>query len=241
MEQSRNLTGDARDKLIVALDLPFRAAMTVVEQIGDDVSTYKVGYQLFISAGSEVVYQLINAGKKVFLDLKLHDIPNTVEEGVKSAVDLGVEFLTVHAYPKTMEAAVKGKGSAKTRLIGVTVMTAYDDEDVEAAGYRHKVIPLILERAERAQALGLDGIVCSGDDLLSGRLTWYRGCLVTPGIRPKGASADDQKRVLTASEAILAGSNYLVVGRPIIAAPRPAVVARALLEEISNAHGSRTN
>jgi orotidine-5'-phosphate decarboxylase len=241
MEPSQGHGYEARDKLIVALDMPFRAAMNLVEKIGDDVSTYKVGYQLFINAGTEVVYQLINAGKKVFLDLKLHDIPHTVEEGVKSAVDLDVDFLTVHAYPKTMEAAMKGKGSSKMRLIGVTVMTAYDDADVEAAGYRHKLIPLILERAERAQTLGLDGIVCSGDDLLSGRLGWYRGCLVTPGIRPKDFIADDQKRILTASEAVLAGSNYLVVGRPIITSPRPSVVTRALLEEISNAHSSQTN
>jgi orotidine-5'-phosphate decarboxylase len=223
-----------RERLIVALDLSsVEAAEALVVRLGDAVSFYKIGYQLAYAGGLSYAQKLTGAGKQVFLDLKLHDIGNTVAQGVKSVAALGVTFLTVHAYPQTMQAAVEARGGA-LRILGVTVLTSYDDNDLKAAGYETSVKALVARRAEQARALGIDGLVCSPEEAANVRAIAGVGmALVTPGIRPAGAVAGDQKRIMTPAAAIAAGADYLVVGRPIVAAPDPRAAAEAIVAEIA--------
>jgi orotidine-5'-phosphate decarboxylase len=225
-----------RERLIVALDLSsVEAAEALVARLGDAASFYKVGYQLAYAGGLAYVEKLVGAGKKVFLDLKLHDIGNTVGQGVKSAARLGATFLTVHAYPQTMAAAVEARG-ANLRILAVTVLTSYDDNDLKAAGYETSVKALVARRAEQARALGIDGLVCSPAEAANVRAIAGAGmALVTPGIRPAGADTGDQKRIMTPAAAVAAGADYLVVGRPIIAAPEPRAAAEAIVAEIAQA------
>src|SRR3954454_4052840 len=184
------------DRLIVALDLPrVDAAEAMIARLGDSVTFYKVGYQLAYAGGLPLVPQLVKAGKKVFVDLKLHDIGNTVARGVESVARLGATFLTVHAYPQTMKAAVEGRGSSGLKILAVTVLTSYDDGDLHAAGYRLGVTDLAEARAQQAQVLGVDGLVCSAEEAAGLRkLVGHQMNLVTPGIRPVGAATGDQKR-----------------------------------------------
>jgi orotidine-5'-phosphate decarboxylase len=223
----------ARDRLIVALDLPsVEAAQAMVARLGDAVSFYKIGYQLAFAGGLDYAPLLADAGKRVFLDLKLHDTGNTVAQGVKSVARLGASFLTVHAYPQTMQAAVEAR-EGDLRILAVTVLTSYDDADVKAAGYATSVQDLAASRATQARALGVDGLVCSVEEAAKLRaLAGPKMVLVTPGIRPAGAEARDQKRVATPGAAIAAGADYLVVGRPILAARDPKAAAQAITEEI---------
>ena len=223
-----------RERLIVALDLSsVEAAEALVVRLGDAVSFYKIGYQLAYAGGLSYAQKLTGAGKQVFLDLKLHDIGNTVAQGVKSVAALGVTFLTVHAYPQTMQAAVEARGGA-LRILGVTVLTSYDENDLKAAGYETSVEALVARRAEQARALGVDGLVCSPEEAANVRAIAGAGmALVTPGIRPTGAEAGDQKRIMTPAAAIAAGADYLVVGRPIVAAPDPRAAAEAIVAEIA--------
>jgi orotidine-5'-phosphate decarboxylase len=225
-----------RERLIVALDLPsVEAAEALVARLGDAVSFYKIGYQLAYAGGLSYVETLANAGKKVFLDLKLHDIGNTVAQGVKSAARLGATFLTVHAYPQTMQAAVEARGDA-LRILAVTVLTSYDDDDLKAAGYQTSVKTLVAHRAKQARTLGVDGLVCSPEEAANVRAVVGAGmALVTPGIRPAGAETGDQKRIMTPAAAIAAGADYLVVGRPIVAAADPRAAAEAIVTEIAQA------
>jgi orotidine-5'-phosphate decarboxylase len=225
-----------RERLIVALDLSsVEDAKAMVARLGDTVSFYKIGYQLAFAGGLAYAPVLADAGKRVFLDLKLHDIGNTVAEGVRSASRLGASFLTVHAYPQTMKAAVEARGGA-LRILAVTVLTSYNDADLAAAGYDFTVGELVAERAVQARDIGVDGLICAAVEAAQLRSIVGRElALVTPGIRPAGADADDQKRIMTAAAAIAAGADYLVVGRPIIAAPDPQVAAQAIIEEISRA------
>jgi orotidine-5'-phosphate decarboxylase len=225
-----------RERLIVALDLSsVEAAAALVAQLGDAVSFYKVGYQLAYAGGLSYVEKLAGAGKKVFLDLKLHDIGNTVGQGVKSAARLGATFLTVHAYPQTMQAAVEARGDT-LRILAVTVLTSYDDNDLKAAGYETSVKALVARRAEQARALGIDGLVCSPEEATNVRSVAGAGmALVTPGIRPAGAETGDQKRIMTPARAIAAGADYLVVGRPVVAAKEPRAAAEAIVAEIAQA------
>jgi orotidine-5'-phosphate decarboxylase len=225
-----------RERLIVALDLPsVEAAEALVARLGDAVSFYKIGYQLAYAGGLSYVETLANAGKKVFLDLKLHDIGNTVAQGVKSAARLGATFLTVHAYPQTMQAAVEARGDA-LRILAVTVLTSYDDDDLKAAGYQTSVKTLVAHRAKQARTLGVDGLVCSPEEAANVRAVVGAGmALVTPGIRPTGAETGDQKRIMTPAAAIAAGADYLVVGRPIVAAADPRAAAEAIVAEIAQA------
>jgi len=227
---------EPRERLIVALDLSsVEAAQTIVARLGDAVSFYKIGYQLAFAGGLDYVQELTAAGKRVFLDLKLHDIGNTVAEGVKSVARLGATFLTVHAYPQTMRAAVEAR-SGSLRILAVTVLTSYDDADLKAAGYDTSVKSLVAARAKEAQALGIDGLVCSPEEAANVRAIVGAGmALVTPGIRPTGAAAGDQKRIMTPAKAIAAGADYLVVGRPIIGAPDPRAAAQAIGAEIAQA------
>jgi len=176
----------------------------------------------------------------VYLDLKLHDIGNTVAEGVKSIARLGATFLTVHAYPQTMQAAVEARAGG-LRILGVTVLTSYDDNDLKAAGYDTPVKALVARRAEQARMLGVDGLVCSPEEAANVRAIVGAGmALVTPGIRPSGAEAGDQKRIMTPAAAIAAGADYLVVGRPVIAAPEPRAAAEAIVYEIAQQAGKET-
>ena len=225
---------DARERLIVALDVPsIAAAETIVGRLGDAVWFYKIGYQLAFVGGLPFAAGLIAAGKQVFLDLKLHDIGHTVSKGVESVAQLGATFLTVHAYPQTMKAAVEGKQGSKLRILAVTVLTSYDDADLAAAGYEMNVKELAAARAAQARDTGVDGLVCSAEEVTTLRDIAGPGmALVTPGIRPAGSAQGDQKRIMTPSRAIAAGADYLVVGRPIVEARDPKAAADAIVAEI---------
>jgi orotidine-5'-phosphate decarboxylase len=227
-----------RDRLIVALDLPsVEAAEAMIGKLGDSVTFYKIGYQLAYAGGLPLVSRLAGSGKKVFLDLKMHDIGNTIARGVESVAKLGATFLTVHAYPQTMKAAVEARGP-NLKILAVTVLTSYDDGDLHAAGYRLNVSDLVEARAQQAQVLGVDGIVSSAEEV--GRLhkiVGHQMSLVTPGIRPAGAATGDQKRIMTPGRAIAAGADYLVVGRPVVDAADPKAAAEAIHEEIGQSLG----
>jgi orotidine-5'-phosphate decarboxylase len=228
-----------RDRLIVPLDLPsVAAAEAMIARLGDSVTFYKIGYQLAYAGGLPLVRQLAGIGKKVFVDLKLHDISNTVARGVESVASLGATFLTVHAYPQTMKAAVEGRAGSDLKILAVTVLTSYDDGDLHAAGYRLSVADLVEARAQQAQVLGVDGIVCSPEEAAALRkIVGHQMNLVTPGVRPAGAAIGDQKRIMTPGKAIAAGADYLVVGRPITGAPDPKAAAEAIVAEIAQAMG----
>ena len=209
-----------RYRLIVALDMPdVGDARRLVERIGDSAVFYKVGMELAYGGGLPLVSELTAAGKRVFLDLKLHDIPNTVERATAQAARLGARFLTVHAYPQTMRAAVAGAKGSGMQILGVTVLTSYDDGDLFDAVYRFGVVETVRRRAEQALELSVDGLVASPAEAAMARQTvGARLLLVTPGIRPAGGTVGDQKRVATPAEAIRNGADYLVVGRPVIGA-----------------------
>jgi orotidine-5'-phosphate decarboxylase len=226
-----------KDRLIVPLDLPGVAeAEAMVARLGDSVTFYKIGYQLAFAGGLPLVRQLTGAGKQVFVDLKLHDIGNTVARGVESVAKLGATFLTVHAYPQTMKAAVEARAGSNLKILAVTVLTSYDDGDLHAAGYRLNVSDLVEARAQQAQVLGVDGLVSSPEEAASLRkIVGHQMNLVTPGIRPVGTSSDDQKRIMTPARAIAAGADYLVVGRPITGAADPRAAADAIQKEIAQA------
>ncbi|ACI91567.1 orotidine 5'-phosphate decarboxylase [Afipia carboxidovorans OM5] len=227
-----------RERLIVALDVPDVAqASKLVATLDDSVLFYKIGYQLAYAGGLSMAQDLIGAGKKVFIDLKLHDIGNTVASGVASIAKLGATFLTVHAYPQTMKAAVEASRGTGLKILAVTVLTSYDEADLKEAGYSLGVADLVAQRARQAQAIGIDGLVCSAEEAANLRAIVGEGLsLVTPGIRPAGSAVGDQKRVMTPARAIAAGADYLVVGRPIVAATDPKSAANAIVAEIAVAH-----
>jgi len=208
----------------------------MVARLGDSVAFYKIGYQLAYAGGLRLVRQLADRDKKVFLDLKLHDIGNTVARGVESIAKLGATFLTVHAYPQTMRAAAEARSGTGLKILAVTVLTSYDDGDLHAAGYRLGVSDLVEARAQQAQVLGLDGLVCSAEEAAALRkLVGHQMRLVTPGIRPAGAASGDQKRIMTPARALAAGADYLVVGRPVLEAADPKAAAEAIQAEIAPA------
>lgn len=223
------------DKIIVALDVPhLQAAHALVSRLGDNATFYKIGYELAFIGGLDLARELIAAGKKVFIDLKLHDIPNTIEKGVGQIATMGATFLTVHAYPQTLVAAVKGAAGSNLGILGVSVMTSMNDADLAEAGYCLTVEKLVVLRAKQAQAAGVAGLVCSAGDVANIRAAVGDGLkLITPGIRPAGSSVGDQKRVMTPAEAIRAGADHLVIGRPITAASDPAAAFAAILAEIT--------
>ena len=203
-----------RERVIVALDLPSVAiAEKLVWHLGDSIDFYKIGYQLGYAGGLSFGRDLIKSGKKVFFDLKLHDIGNTVNKGVESIVKSGATFLTVHAYPQTMKAAL------------------------DEAGYTGSARDQVKAKSEQACALGIDGIVCSAEESEMLRpIVGPSRLLVTPGIRPAGADSGDQKRIMTPAAAIKAGSDYLVVGRPITGVADPKVAADAIVREVADAN-----
>ena len=223
-------------QLIVGLDVSSRAAAEkIVTALGDSVELYKIGYQCFYGAdGLALGKDLIAAGKKVFFDLKLLDIDNTVEKGVAAIAATGATMLTVHAYPKAMRAAMKGASGSGLMVLGVTVLTSMDDADVKEAGYERDAAGLVALRAQQARDAGIGGVVASPHEAEMVRtIVGPRLAIVTPGIRPAGTELGDQKRVMSPAEALAAGASHLVVGRPIIAAADPAAAARAILAEMA--------
>jgi orotidine-5'-phosphate decarboxylase len=227
----------ARERLIVGLDVPtLREAEAIVTTLGDDILFYKIGYQLAFAGGLEFARDLAKSGKKIFLDMKLLDIDNTVASGVENIAKMGMSMLTLHAYPKAMQAAVSAAKGSDLCLLGVTVLTSMDAQDLIDAGYEYDPHALVLRRAEQARLAGMGGIVCSAEEATAVRaIIGPEMALVTPGIRPVGSDKGDQKRVMTPADAIRAGSSHLVVARPIIKAPDPKQAARAILDEMLSA------
>jgi orotidine-5'-phosphate decarboxylase len=228
---------DPRDRMMVALDLPdVASAEAMVSALGDGATFYKIGMQLVFAGGLGLVAGLVASDKRVFLDMKLLDIDNTVEGAIRSIAGLGVTLTTIHAYPTAMRAAVKSRGENGPGLLGVTVLTSLDDADLRAAGYAEPAASLVARRAADARAAGMDGLVCSPLEATSVRQAAGPDLLiVTPGVRPAGAAAGDQKRAATPAAAIGAGADYLVVGRPVTAAADPRAAAAAIVAEISAA------
>lgn len=226
-----------KDKLIVALDVPsLGEAEDLVRKLGESISFYKIGMELAYAGGLGLAEKLIKEGKRVFLDLKLHDIPNTVTRATAQIAKLGADFLTIHAYPQTMAAAKLGATGTNLKLLAVTVMTSFDDGDLKRAGYSLGVKDLVALRAAQAKELQIDGLILSAAELAFTRQTLGQNLiLVTPGIRPAGSEAGDQKRIMTPAAAIAAGADHLVIGRPVIAAADPAAAANSILAEIAQA------
>jgi orotidine-5'-phosphate decarboxylase len=224
-------------RLIVGLDVPtVAAARTIIERLDGIVSFYKLGPWLAHADGAEaLIRELTTGGRELFLDVKLHDIGQTVEQGVARAAERGASFVTVHGEPQVMQAAVRGAAGTPTRILAITVLTSLDDAALREAGYAEGVEALVRRRARQAVECGVHGIVASAaDDPRSLRAVAgdNRLLVVTPGIRPAGAAAGDQVRVATPAEALARGADYLVVARPVIAAPDPAIAARSILEEM---------
>jgi orotidine-5'-phosphate decarboxylase len=225
------------ERLIVGLDLPdLAAASAMVERLGDAVAFYKVGLGLLPLGGLDLAAKLKRDGRRVFLDLKLFDIGATVTAAARALAGLAPDFLTVHGDPHVVEAAVAGRGGGPTRILAVTVLTSLDRADLDAALIRDGgVSDLVLERARRAYAAGADGVIASPREAARLRaLPESAGKLiVTPGIRPSGAAAGDQKRTATPAQALAAGADHVVVARPIVSAPDPAAAARVILDEMA--------
>jgi orotidine-5'-phosphate decarboxylase len=224
-----------RDKLIVALDFPsYDEARGLVDHLGDTVSFYKIGLELLFADGLTLASELKNDGKRVFLDMKFLDIGNTVEKAVASVAQLGFDFLTIHGIDsKTMQAAVKGRGTAPLKLLAVTVLTSLDQSDLNEQGISLAPRDLVLKRAKLAQDAGMDGVIASGQEAASIRAaTGAKFLIVTPGIRLPGGDAGDQKRITTPEDALRDGANHLVVGRPITAASDPKRAAETVLGHI---------
>ena len=227
-----------RDRLIVALDVPsVEEAKALIETLGDSAGVYKIGLELLFSGGFELAHELARQGRSVFVDAKLLDIEATVERAVAAVARSGAEFLTVHALDaKTLDAAVRGRAGTKLKLLGVTVLTNLAREDLKEQGVDRSPEELAVYRAMLAQEAGFDGVVASGQEAAALRQALGPGVLiVTPGVRPKGAERHDQARTMTPAEALAAGSDYLVVGRPITRAPDPREAAEAIVEEIASA------
>lgn len=229
---------DPRQRLIVALDVSTAAAaQKIVAAVGDSALSYKVGMQLYTAEGPQVVRDLVASGRRVFLDLKYHDIPNTVGLAVAEAAKLGVSMLTVHAAGggKMLRAAVDAaRANPELMVLAVTVLTSMDGNDLEKIGIRGSVEDTVVRLATIALANGCQGIVTSAREASTLRAELgHNFAVVTPGVRPAGTSAGDQVRVVTPAEAIAAGASHIVVGRPITEAADPAAEARAILSQIS--------
>jgi orotidine-5'-phosphate decarboxylase len=222
--------------IIVALDVDSaEEARALVRRIGPEISFYKVGMELYCAAGMDFVRELLAEGKEVFLDLKFYDIGETVKRAVAQVARTPVRFLTIHGIGSVMRAAVKGRGGSKLQLLAVTVLTSFDQKDVDEEGYPLTLSDLVKRRASQAMAAGVDGLITSPLEVSSLRkLVGPAKILVTPGVRSPGAGRGDQKRVATPAEALQAGANYVVMGRQIIRAPEPAAEVARVLEELSS-------
>lgn len=228
----------AKDRLIVALDMPtLEEAQRLVATLGDSVNFYKVGLELLFSGGLDLARALKAEGKRVFLDMKLLDIGNTVERAVANATEFGVDFLTVHGHDlKTLRAAVAGRSKSHLKLLAVTVLTNLTADDLSQQGSSLSPSDLVQRRALLARESGFDGVIASGQE--AGRIRQAVGpnfLIVTPGIRLTGSATDDQERITTPDHAIAAGADYIVVGRPITQADDPKLVAQAFVNHIREA------
>jgi orotidine-5'-phosphate decarboxylase len=229
---------NAKDKLIVALDLPsYDEARGLVNRLGDTVTFYKIGLELLFSDGLSLARELKREGKRVFLDLKFLDIGNTVERAVAAAANLGVDFITIHGHDtKTLKAASRGRSGSDLKLLAVTVLTSLDQADLDEQGISATPDSLVLSRARLAQNAGIDGVIASGQEAAAIRAKAGPGFLiVTPGIRLPGGDTGDQARVTTPEDALRDGANHIVVGRPINAAKDPKAAAEAFLAHIAKA------
>jgi orotidine-5'-phosphate decarboxylase len=223
-----------RNPIIVALDVDSAdEARSLVAKLGGRVNFYKVGLELYASAGVEFVRELIYEGKDVFLDLKVYDIPETVKRAVAQVARTGVKFLTAHAVGSVMRAAVEGRGNSNLKLLAVTVLTSVGPEDLAEQGYTGTIADLVVLRTRNAMELGMDGIVASPLEAAAVKaIIGRKKVLVTPGVRSAGAAKGDQKRTATPLEAVRDGADYLVIGRQITRAADPAREASRILEEI---------
>jgi orotidine-5'-phosphate decarboxylase len=223
--------------IIIALDFEDAAsARALVAKLAGDVNFYKVGMELYAAAGMEFVRELTAGGKQVFLDLKLYDIGETVKRAVRQAARSGARFLTVHGSGAVMRAAVEGRGDSSLRLLAVTVLTSFDQQDLADLGYPCEVEDLVALRARNAMAAGLEGIVCSPRDAALVRgIVGPKAIVVTPGVRSSSAESGDQKRVATPAEAIEAGADYLVIGRQVTRAGDPKAATGRILTELEEA------
>lgn len=222
--------------LIIALDVESSAqGRDLVERLGRSVKFYKVGMELYASAGPEFISELIDSGNDVFLDLKFYDIGETVRRATAQVAKRGVRFLTIHGSRAVMEAAVEGRGNSGLQLLGVTVLTSFDQSDLQQLGYSCSVTDLVTLRVQNAINAGVDGIVCSPLEVARVReLTGPGPILVTPGVRSPGTDNGDQKRVATPREAISAGATWLVVGRQVTRAANPEAEVEKILMELSS-------
>jgi orotidine-5'-phosphate decarboxylase len=223
--------------IIVALDVESaQEARALVARIGGAIGFYKVGMELYAAAGMEFVRELSGQGKEVFLDLKLYDIPETVKRAVAQVARTGVRFLTVHAVPSVMRAAVVGRAASGLQLLGVTVLTSFDQSDLRDLGYTCAVSDLVAERTRQAMECAMDGVVASPLEAAAvRRIAGPKAILVTPGVRSAGSDKGDQRRVATPAEAIGNGANYLVMGRQITRSHDPAGEVARVLDEIAAA------
>lgn len=231
------MTNAAKDRLIVALDVPDAVSgLALADRLGDEVTFYKIGLGMLTGGGLALAMELKAKGKKVFLDLKLFDIGATVEAAVRGLAQFDLDFLTVHGDPHVVRAAVKGRGTAATKILAVTILTSLDRGDLDAALIKDGTVQdLVIARARAAFLAGADGVIASPQEAAliralpeaAGRL------IVTPGVRPAGAALGDQKRVATPAQAIADGADHIVVGRPIWQAKDPAAAARAVQAELS--------
>jgi orotidine-5'-phosphate decarboxylase len=233
----RDLPSDMKDRLIVALDLDSVAeAQKMIRQLDGVVSFFKVGLGLLFVPGVDgLIAALIAAGKRLFLDAKMFDIPQTVARGVASVAQRGVNFVTVHGDEAIMRAAVRAKGTSDLKIFAVTVLTSLDDQAAKAMGYAHCVSDLVTLRARKAVECGCDGIIASAEDNPNRLRTLAQSqslLITTPGIRMPGGETHDQKRIATPQQAIVNGADYLVVGRPIIAATDPRQAALQIIEDM---------
>ena len=232
---------DARDRLIVALDVPSAAeAEALVDRMGDQVRFVKVGLELYTVAGPDIVRKLVDRGKRVFLDLKFLDIEETVRRATARVAAMGATFLTIHANRKALVAAVQGRGQSELKLLAVTVLTNFDGDDLRETGIQRSVRDLVTARAALAAEVGCDGVVASGEEPEAIRAKVGPDFLiVTPGVRPAGNSTDDHARPTTPTQTIAAGADYLVIGRPIRDAQDPPVATAAILKEMQAAFDRR--
>jgi len=226
-----------KDRIVVALDVAeLDEARRLVETLGDSVGIYKIGLELIYSGGLGFAEELVQQGRKVFLDAKLLDIEATVERATAAIAATGAHFLTVHATDrKTLNAAVRGRGDSAMKLLGVTVLTNLDRADLGEQGIDMPPLALVQERARLAQDAGFDGIVASGKEAAALHERLRNFIIVTPGIRRSGADAHDQTRIVTPGDAVASGADYLVIGRPITRADDPKAAAEAIAAEIAGA------
>ena len=227
----------ADPRLIVPLDFPtVDEARKVVELLGDSISFYKVGLELFATGGMDLARELKAQGKQVFLDWKLHDIGATVQKAAAVLADTGGDFLTVHGEPQVMEAAVRGKGRSTLKILAVTVLTSLSDQDLIEMGFSESPRSLVERRIHQALAAGCDGVIASPQEAAMARSIGGKDFLVvTPGVRPDWSAKNDQARVATPAEALAAGASHIVCGRPITAANDPTIAAQRIMTEMAGA------